>query len=179
MSDMSYEFERFSSRDGFNRSLSHFKTVSSLLGDFEHSTNLADLLNEMLSEKEIEQHQLGPIIYALLVDKYGYVSTSYNMEDSLSDFTHIQDETKKWNSVDLVMTYFHPELGLMIINPKNKQNWESVNVFKKNEIVTGVGFGFAMATPVFTGPATSAYTRPDWISGDAGTDASDTSTPPA
>lgn len=136
MSDMSYEFERFSSRDGFNRSLAHFQTVSSLLGDFERSTNLADLLNEMLSDKEIEQHQLGPIIFALLVDKYGYVSTSYNMEESLSDFSHIQGETKKWNSVDLVITYFHPELGLMIINPKNKQNWESLNVLKKNEIVT-------------------------------------------
>lgn len=136
MSDMSYEFERFSSREGFNRSLMHFKTVSSLLGDFERSTNLADVLNEMLSEKELEQNQLGPIVYALLVDKYGYSCTSYNMEESLTDFSHIMNETKKWNAVDLVITYFHPELGLLVVNPKNKQNWGSVNVLKKNEIVT-------------------------------------------
>lgn len=136
MSDTSYEFERFSSREGFNRSLTHFKTVSSLLGEFEHSTNLADVLNQMLSEKELEQTQIGPIVYALLVDKYGYAYRSHNMDDSLSDFNHIADETKKWNAVDLVITYFHPELGLLVINPKNKGNWQSLNVLKKNEIVT-------------------------------------------
>ena len=136
MSDMSYEFERFSSREGFNRSLMHFKTVSSILGDFERSTNLADILNEMLTEKEIQQNQLAPIIFALLIDKYGYKSVSYNMEDSLTDFSHIMAETKKWNAVDLLLTYFHPELGLLIVNPKNKQNWEALNILKKNEIVT-------------------------------------------
>lgn len=136
MSDMNYEFERFSSREGFNRSLMHFQTVSSMLGDFERSTNLADMLNELLTEKEIQQNQLAPILYALLIDKYGYSSISYNMEDSLTDFSHIASETKKWNAVDLVITYFHPELGLLIINPKNQKNWESLNVLKRNEIVT-------------------------------------------
>lgn len=136
MSDMSYEFERFSSREGFNRSLVHFQTVSTMLGDFERSTNLADILNEMLAAKEIEQNQLAPILYALLVDKYGYVNRSYNMEDSITEFDHFITETKKWNAVDLVMTYFHPELGLLVINPKNGRNWESLSVLKKNEIVT-------------------------------------------
>jgi hypothetical protein len=133
---MSYEFERFSSREGFNRSLMHFKTVSSMVGDFERSTNLADILNEMLTAKEIEQNQLGPILYALLVDKYGYVGISHNMQDSLSDFSHIIAETKQWNAVDLVITYFHPELGLLVINPKSSRSWEAINVLKKNELVT-------------------------------------------
>ena len=136
MSDVTYEFERFSSREGFNRSLTHFKAVSSLLSDFEGGTNLADLLNELLADKEVEQNQLGPIVYALLVDKYGYYFESFNMEETLSDLSFLPEETKKWNAVDLVLTYFHPELGLLVINPKNSQHWASVNSFKKNEVVT-------------------------------------------
>src|SRR6266850_8174071 len=48
---------------------------------------------------------------------------------------------------------------------------------QKNEIVTSLVFGLAIAMPVFTGPATSANTRPDWIKGDARTDVSETTTP--
>jgi len=136
MSDISYEFERFSSREGFNRSLMHFKAVSAMLGDIESSVNLADVLNQLLADKEIEQVQLGPIVYALLVDKYGYAFRSFNMEETLEDFSYIAQEIRKWNSVDMVVTYFHPELGLIIINPKNPSHWEKVNAFKKNEIVT-------------------------------------------
>ncbi len=136
MGDMTYEFERFSSREGFNRSLSHFKTVSSLLSDFERGANLADTLNDLLAEKAIEQNQIGAIVYALLADKYGYASRSYNLQESLTDFTFIAQETKKWNAVDLVVTYFHPELGLLVINPKNSRQWATVNTMRKNEVVT-------------------------------------------
>jgi len=84
----------------------------------------------------VDQSQLGPIVYALLVDKYGYAYRSYNVEDTISDVSFIADETKKWKAVDLVCTYFHPELGLLVVNPKNSQHWSLVNALKKNEVVT-------------------------------------------
>src|SRR3954465_1399349 len=43
--------------------------------------------------------------------------------------------------------------------PKSVPPWSG----KLNEIVTGVPFGLANATPVFTGPFTSAYVLPDVI----------------
>ncbi len=146
MSEISYEFERFSSREGFNRSLMHFKAVSGMLGEFEHLGNLGDTLNRLLLEKEVEQVQLGPILYALLVDKYGYHYRSYNMEESFEDFAYIAEETRKWNSVDLVLSYFHPELGLLVVNPKNAGSWEKVNSLKKNEIVTIYAGAFAQTS---------------------------------
>jgi len=148
MSDPSYEFERFSSREGFNRSLAHFKVVSSLLSDFERGTNLADLLNDLQAEKTVDQNQLGPIVYALLVDKYGYAYRSYNIEDTISELSFVADETKKWNAVDLVCTYFHPELGLLVINPKNSRNWSLVNALKKNEVVTVFAGAFGKTASV-------------------------------
>ena len=38
--------------------------------------------------------------------------------------------------MDLVVTYFHPELGVVVVNPKNRAHWESVRGLKKNELVT-------------------------------------------
>ena len=48
---------------------------------------------------------------------------------------------------------------------------------KKNEIVADTSLGFAMASPVFTGPFTSAKIRPSWIGAAAGIPASVTRTP--
>ena len=89
MAESQYEFERFFDREGFNRSLSHFQAVSSLLEDFEDEYNLADILNVMLRDKEVEQDQLAPILYALLVDKYGYRTGTWNADTTTDDFEHI------------------------------------------------------------------------------------------
>ena len=47
-----YEFQALSTRSGFNRSLRHFTSVGEIVEDFEGYRNLADILNEMLEEKE-------------------------------------------------------------------------------------------------------------------------------
>ena len=62
------EFERFYTRDGFNKSLNHFNSVLSAINEFEDYNNIADILNKNLQEGEIEQHQLLPVINSLLVD---------------------------------------------------------------------------------------------------------------
>ena len=143
MAESSYDFEQFFDREGFNKSLSHFQAVSSLLDDFEDEYNLADILNVLLAEKEIEQDQLSPILFALLVDKYGYSTGSYNMEATIEDFTHFRTEAESWAGVDVVIAYHHPELGFTVINPKNKAHWESVQNIRKNELVTIYAGGFS------------------------------------
>ena len=36
----------------------------------------------------------------------------------------------------MVVTYFHPELGVVVVNPKNRAHWDGVRILKRNELVT-------------------------------------------
>lgn len=136
MGTLEHAYERFYTRDGFNSSLGHFQAVANLIPQLQAKQNLADLVNEQSGENEIQQNQLGPIIYALLVDKYGYTYKSYNMKENMDSFDELHDAISAWNAVDLVLTYQHPELGLQVINPKSKEQWESIDMLRKNELVT-------------------------------------------
>lgn len=133
-----YEFQALSTRSGFNRSLRHFTSVGEIVEDFEGYRNLADILNEMLEEKELGLTQLSPIVHALLVGhpKYTYHCSSYSLKVSLEEFAPLCKEVKKWNSVDLLLAYFHPDLGITLINPKNEDHWRAVQGLKKNELIT-------------------------------------------
>ena len=138
MAEAVYEFVSLSTRDGFNRSLRHFLAVNDIVPEFESKANLADELNAMLDEKAIQSNQIGPIVNALLVGhpKYNYRSRSYNLNRNIEEFDPIVSEVGKWNGVDLVLAYYHPDLGLTLINPKNKQHWETVQALRKNELLT-------------------------------------------
>ncbi len=130
------QYESLSSREGFNRSLRHFKFVSGVIGDLESKDNLADLINESIEEKEVQPAQIKPMLSALLVDRYGYHSLSYNVKENIEEFSPIVDEVQRWTTVDLVVAYYSPELGLTLVNPKNPEHWTNVRVLKKFELIT-------------------------------------------
>ncbi len=138
MAEAVYEYVGLSTREGFNRSLRHFLAVNDIVPEFESKSNLADGLNALLDEKAIQSNQIGPIVNALLVGhpKYNYRSRSYNLTRNIEEFDGIVSEVGKWNGVDLVLAYYHPDLGLTLINPKNKQHWVSVQALRKNELAT-------------------------------------------
>ena len=54
MPEQLHAFEELSTREGFNRSLKHFKFISQVIGEFERRRNLADTLSECLADKTIE-----------------------------------------------------------------------------------------------------------------------------
>ena len=132
-----YEFEGLSSRTGFNRSLRHFKLVTEIVDDFESYRNLADILAEMLDEKRLEPTQINPVVNALLVGhpKYTYISRSCNLKVGRKDFSAVSKEVKRWQAVDILISYHHPDLGLTVINPKNEKHWETVSELRKNELI--------------------------------------------
>ncbi|MCK5671815.1 MAG: hypothetical protein KAH95_00475 [Spirochaetales bacterium] len=136
MTNHLYEFENLSTKLSFNNALGHFQTVSDVIGSIEDFDNVADTLNELLQEKIISQNQLIPSINAILFDKLEYQYNSYNMTNTISNFDVLVDEVKKWNGIDIVMIYYHPDLGPMLINPKNKNHFESIHTFKRNELIT-------------------------------------------
>jgi hypothetical protein len=132
-----YEFEGLSSRTGFNRSLRHFKLVTEIVDSFESYRNLADILADLLDEKQLEPMQINPVVNALLVGhpKYTYISRSCNLRESRKDFSAISKEVSRWLAVDILISYHHPDLGLTVINPKNERHWETVSELRKNELI--------------------------------------------
>ncbi len=136
MAEQLHAFDELSTRAGFNRSLGHFKFIMRVIADFERKVNLAEIISACLADKSIEPHQVLPAVTAILVDKYGYVCRSHNLTENFDNFDYAANEVGKWRALDLVVTYFHPELGVVTINPKNRSHWESVRGLKKNELVT-------------------------------------------
>ncbi len=136
MTKQLYEFENLSSKASFNSALGHFQTVSDIIGSLGDYTNVADSLNELLQDKTISQNQLIPTVNAILYDKLNYSHSSYNMTKTIDNFDILVDEVKKWNGIDIIMVYYHPDLGPMLINPKNKGHFESIHTFKRNELIT-------------------------------------------
>jgi len=125
-----------STRSGFNTSLKHFKLVTSIVKSVENSKNLSDIINQLLDEKKIEQYQIPSILNALLVDKYNYVANSFNLKNTFNGkFSDITNIVKNWLIFDIVVSYYHPQLGTILINPKNVSSWESIDNLKENELV--------------------------------------------
>jgi hypothetical protein len=138
MTQAKYEFAGLASREGFNRSLRHFKLVGEIVGDLEGQHNLADIINALHDAKRLESSQVAPALNALLVGhpKYRYANRSYNLARNVENADPIAGAVEKWNAVDLVLAYYHPDLGLTLVNPKNRQHWENAGALKKNELVT-------------------------------------------
>ena len=136
MPEQLHAFDELSTRDGFNRSLRHFKFISRVIGDFESRRNLADTLSECLADKSIEPRQVLPTLNALLVDKYHYRCKSHNLTDNFEDFDTLTTTVGTWRAIDLVVAYFHPDLGVVVVNPKNRDHWDAVRTLKKNELLS-------------------------------------------
>jgi hypothetical protein len=136
MPEQLHLYDGLSTREGFNKSLKHFKFVMGVIAEFEKNRNLAEILNERLEEKSIEPNQILPTLNAILVDKYGYSYRSHNLQENFENFDAVSTESGKWKAIDLVIAYFHPELGVVAVNPKNRSHWDSVQSVKKNELVT-------------------------------------------
>ena len=136
MPEQVHAFDELATRDGFNRSLRHFKFISRVIGDFEARQNIADILSACLGDKSIEPRQVLPTLNAILVDKYHYVYRSHNLADGFDSFDGLAAQVSAWKAVDLVVAYFHPELGVVVVNPKNRDHWDTVRALKKNELVT-------------------------------------------
>ncbi len=133
---MEKDLNNLSTRAGFNIALRHFKFVNKLIKNIEKGNNLADMINDAIEQKTIEQYQFAPILNALLVDKYSYCTTSMNVKSTFNgDLSSISDVVEEWDKFDIVLSYFHPQLGQTLINPKSKESLENIDQLKENELV--------------------------------------------
>ncbi|MCK4797197.1 MAG: hypothetical protein KAT05_07430 [Spirochaetes bacterium] len=132
-----------STRMGFNIALRHFKFVNNLVNECKKKKNLADLINAALDNNLLKEFQFKSILNILLLEKFGYHVESFNIKiiqkKTLSD---IAEQIKDWNLLDFVIAYHHPQLGQVLINPKNSISWEILaGGLKENELaVLYVGY---------------------------------------
>ncbi|MDR1317817.1 MAG: hypothetical protein LBK13_13205 [Spirochaetales bacterium] len=132
---MDNELNFLSRKAGFNTALRHFRQVTSYVKDIQYGKNLADLLNLSLDEGEIQRDQIKPVISSLAVDKFEYSYKSCNLLKTIEDPDKIINILASWGKIQLVMTYFSPQTGLFVVNPKAEPQWEQALPLMKDELV--------------------------------------------
>ena len=130
---MAENLEMLSTRSGFNSAVRHIKKVIEISGKAE-SSNLGDIVFEM-DDEELTGNKLGLVLRMLLVDKLGYKSASTNLSETVDDLAGLAKEFSKWNGIDLVAAYHHPELGLLIANPKVAEELSGFGELRKRELI--------------------------------------------
>jgi hypothetical protein len=128
----SANLEILSTRSGFNSAVRHIKKTMEIAS--KTNSNLGDIVYE-LDDEELTSGRIGLLLRMLLVDKLGYKSASTNLESTVSDLSVLAKEFGKWNGVDLVAAYMHPEMGLLIANPKVAEELAGFGQLRKRELM--------------------------------------------
>ena len=122
---MENELNLFTTRKGFNFALNHFQFVGELSQFVGEGFNLADIVNYELSQQNLTQAQVRPIIHALLLDKYEYAYTETSLPTTIVRADKIFTAVKEWTKVQVVIVYHNPLRGIVLINPADKEQLES------------------------------------------------------
>jgi len=125
--------EVLSTRSGFNSAVRHIKQTMEIASS-AGAGNLGDIFFEM-DDEEMTSGRLGLLLRMLLVDKLGYKTASANLSAAVEDFTVLAKEFGKWNGVDLVAAYYHPEMGLLVANPKVAEELAGFGQLRKRELM--------------------------------------------
>ena len=144
MSRESTNLEVLSTRAGFNSAVKHMNKTIEISGTLGTS-NLGDLLYEM-GDENLSGERGALLLRMLLVDKLRYISLSSNLEAVTADVPALAGEFSKWKGVDLVVAYHHPDLGLLIANPKIAEELANFGMLRKRELLViyaGKGSGAA------------------------------------
>lgn len=133
------KFNLLSNRAGFNQALGHFKLALGFSGDVSEGYNLADALNESLSNREMQENQILPIVNILLVDKFGFSFKSHNIGDGIGDVKKIAKTLASWNKLHFVLLVWGGEGTPTVINPSSQAQWENLPLSKGELIVLYAG----------------------------------------
>ncbi len=129
------DYLSLSTRAGFNKSLAHFRTVTDIIKQLDQGDNLADIVDTLEKNHGVEKAQIAPLLNAVVIDRMGYSTLSFNLPVDVPSFEKILAVLQKWNRVDIVIAYHHPQLGINLINPKHKEQWEAVRELNRDELV--------------------------------------------
>jgi hypothetical protein len=134
MANDATNLEVLSTRNGFNSAVRYIKKTITVMEDAGSNINLADLLFAE-DDEEFSGYKAGMVLNILLVDKMGYKTVSANLKSGAGNPSTLAKEFAKWKGVDLVVTYHHPELGLLVANPKSEEELAGFGDLRKNELL--------------------------------------------
>jgi hypothetical protein len=143
MKSLVSQFEGLAEREGFNASVRHIKTVVSIVDRVADKENLADIVDELISEKVLDKDDVKPVVSMVLGQKFKYASLAFNLTSTASDIAAIAEETSSWNGVDLVVIYNHPDLGALVVNPKSRAKIEQIDRLNRSELLVVYAGRFA------------------------------------
>jgi hypothetical protein len=134
MSKETTNLEVLATRTGFNSAVRHMNKTIELAGTLGGSTNLGDLLYERRDEN-LSGSRGALLLNMLLVDKLGYCYVSSNLKTAIADIPALAGEFETWKAVDLIAAYHHPDLGLLIANPKSADELANFGMIRKRELL--------------------------------------------
>jgi hypothetical protein len=134
MSKETTNLEVLSTRMGFNSAVRHMNKTIEISGTLGPEINLGDLLYER-GDENLSGERGALLLRMLLVDKLGYKTVSSNLASVASDIPALAEEFGKWKAVDLVAAYHHPDLGLLIANPKIAEELANFGMLRKRELL--------------------------------------------
>ena len=126
--------EILSTRAGFNSAVRHIKRTIGIMEDAAGKDNLADLLYE-IEDEEMDGSRSGLVLNILLIDKMGYKAVSANLNSVAADISSLAKVFEKWKGIDLIAAYYHPELGLLVANPKIAEELAAFGSLRKRELL--------------------------------------------
>jgi hypothetical protein len=126
--------EALSTRAGFNSAVRHIKKTLGIIEELGDRANLGDRLYE-LEDEEFGGDRTALLLRMLLVDKLGYRTLSVNLASLPEDLPRLSQEFARWKGVDLVVSYRHPDLGLLVANPKSPEELAGFGTLRRRELL--------------------------------------------
>jgi hypothetical protein len=134
MGNNSTNLEVLATRAGFNSAVRQIKKTIGLVDAAGTNNNVGDLLFER-EDPDFSGGRAALLLRMFLVDKLGYKAISTNLSDVTADLGALAPEFGKWKAVDLVVAYHHPEMGLLVANPKSAEELAGFGQLKKRELL--------------------------------------------
>ena len=112
------DYASLSRREGFNKSLSHFRMVTGIVEQLGKGVNLAEIIDDLEKNKGLVKSQITPILNAVVIERMDYRTMSFNLSSYSQNCDSIREESATTNRFDLVAAYHTPQLGISMITPK-------------------------------------------------------------
>jgi len=126
---------RLATREAFNASVRHIQGTLEALDRCSVKQNLADEINNLVISKDLDPEAVASAAYMLLVEKFRYRVVSRNLTNIPSDPNSVVQTVSKWKAMDLVVGYHHPDMGFLVVNPKNPDAVSVLSGLRKNELI--------------------------------------------
>jgi len=130
----SINLEVLATRAGFNSAVRHMNKTIEISGALGLTSNLGGLLFER-GDENLSGERGALLLRMLLVDKLGYKAVSSNLQTIAADLPALASEFERWKAVDLVAAYHHPDLGLLIANPKVAEELAGFGALRRRELL--------------------------------------------